>query len=397
MYSGKKIGIVVICLLAVSAAAVGFFRASGSVKNVARLIVASCARSGIDHSACYEAEVPALYPKMSVAQIFEVVREIRALDVSYQFCHVLGHKIGERVVAEDPAQWVDMLSLTPPEGVCSNGYVHGVTVGRFRSEVLDDATIEKFIPQFSLACSNSAKWSPSDLDREGCYHGLGHLFDFITNTDIPKALSICSRAVPSDFRHFCFDGVFMQIFRPREPEDFLMIQQLPVQPTKATVGQFCRSFEDSQYVGACIRESWPFFRDEILSGSGVEALCAAEPDVTERKYCYGIEFSTIGRAYVAEPGKAVSACLHVPEDQQSSCVVTVAQILLEEDRTNAMGAMAFCQSIPTESLAAECLSGIVNRSVYIFGTDEREFGAFCRPLPGVLKDRCDALQRSAAK
>src|SRR3989344_5149598 len=94
-----------------------------------------------DRAACYEREVAGLYPEVPVARVFGVVREIRARDRSYQFCHVLAHKLGERVVAEDPERWLDAIPLNPEDGLCSNGFIHGVIVGRFRAEVLDAETL----------------------------------------------------------------------------------------------------------------------------------------------------------------------------------------------------------------------------------------------------------------
>src|SRR6185436_1897936 len=95
------------------------------VLQYAKAAVSQCSGEG-DHAACYESVIPALYPKLSVAEIFNVVREVRREDQTYQFCHVLAHKIGERVVAEDPSKWVDAIPLNPADGLCSNGFVHGV-------------------------------------------------------------------------------------------------------------------------------------------------------------------------------------------------------------------------------------------------------------------------------
>src|SRR3989344_3814855 len=188
-------------------------------------IVHDCAQAR-DRSACYEAEVPTLYPQLSVAQVFDIVREIRREDPSYQFCHVLAHKIGERVVAEDPERWIDAIPLNPPDGLCSNGFIHGVVGGRFRAEVLDDETLEKLIPDFSRACEPRKGWQPSSLDQAICYHGIGHLYMFVTDADIPKALSLCERTARGsdperDFRRVCREGVFMQIYQPLEPDDYL--------------------------------------------------------------------------------------------------------------------------------------------------------------------------------
>ncbi len=70
--------------------------------TMAKRIVAECATVQGDHGPCYETAVPALYPSMNMSQLFDVVRNIRTLDPSYQFCHVLAHKLGERAIASHP-------------------------------------------------------------------------------------------------------------------------------------------------------------------------------------------------------------------------------------------------------------------------------------------------------
>ncbi|MBX4192236.1 hypothetical protein KW798_01995, partial [Candidatus Parcubacteria bacterium] len=120
-------------------------------QTLAKQAVDECAGAK-DKPSCYEKTVPALFPQYSVSEIFKVVRTVRAMDSSYQFCHVLAHKVGEAAVAADPDKWIDLMSLNPTDGLCSNGFIHGVIGGRFRAEVLDDETIAKLLPQFEMAC-----------------------------------------------------------------------------------------------------------------------------------------------------------------------------------------------------------------------------------------------------
>ena len=212
--------------------------------------VSTCATQS-DPAACYEREVPALLPGLTVPQLFDVVRLIRQKDTAYQFCHVLAHKIGERVVAEDPDKWVDAIPYNPTDGLCSNGFIHGVIGGRFRAEVLDDATLRKFIPDFKRACEAHGDWRPSDLDRAMCYHAMGHLYDYITNADLHKALALCEETTTEQFHRVCREGVFMQIYQPLEPDDYALIEQMPVKPTPGTVRQFCARFKNNpSYEGA---------------------------------------------------------------------------------------------------------------------------------------------------
>jgi hypothetical protein len=325
-----------------------------------------------------------------VAQIFSIVREIRRLDASYQFCHVAAHKIGERVVAEDPDKWVDAIPLNPSDGLCSNGFIHGVVGGRFRAEVLDDATIEKFLPDFTAACAPRSDWQPSRLDRAICYHGMGHLFDFITDANLDQALSLCSRVAPPEYTRVCTQGVFMQIYQPLEPDDYALIARMPEKPTADTVLRFCASFAaDPVAQGSCIEESWPLQRSSITDGTGVERLCAGEPNDEERDVCYISMSSIIGRMTLGAPERAAAACRQLPEDRVATCFSYSAEAVLEEDRADAAQAVALCK-LGEASVADQCLSLLTNHADFIFGSANAQREAFCNAVPESLQQRCNA-------
>lgn len=350
-------------------------------------IAATCA-SANNHAECYEYEVSALYPNLSVPEIFDVVRLILKKDATYQFCHVLAHKIGERVVAEDPERWIDAIPLNPSDGLCSNGFIHGVVGGRFRAEVLDDATLEKLLPDFRRACEPRTGWKPSILDQAICYHGLGHLYDFITNADLPKALDICSQTTTQNYRRVCIEGVFMQIYQPLEPDDYLMIEQMPVKPTKGTVRQFCARFADTPaYEGACLRESWPLHAG-MADGTGVESFCSNQPNPTEETACYESATAIIGRQSLGSPEKAASACEQLPQQRQDLCFRTAAQAVLEENRTDASKAIALCARAQGP-LARSCMVSLSAQAGFIFGQNRSEMKQFCAALPVDMRARCE--------
>lgn len=344
-----------------------------------------------DRSGCYEREVPKLLSEMSLPDVFEVIREIRKLDTNYQFCHVLAHKLGERVVAEDPERWIDAISLNPQDSLCSNGFIHGVIGGRFRAEVLDDETLEKLLPDFSRACEPHSRWSPTALDQAICYHGMGHVFMFITDARIKKALSLCERTASSglrDFRQVCREGVFMQIYQPLEPDDFLLIERMPEKPTKETVRAFCAKLGlSNEERGACLRESWPFFKDEVLNGSDVESFCSGQPDESEEAACYRLAASIIGRLTLERPDRILEACAAFPEARKPLCYSYTSRVFIEEDRMEGPRAIAFCESAP-EPYRDGCIGSLVETTEYNFGSDSSGRHTFCAAVPERWKTRC---------
>ncbi len=362
-----------------------YVRAEDSISSETDTIIKECAGAErID--ACYEAAVPALYPRFSLDQVFDVIRSIRARDTSYQFCHVLAHKIGEKVVAEDPERWIDAIPLNPSDGLCSNGFIHGVTGGRFKAEVFDDATIDALIPDFRRACEPHDAWHPSELDRSICYHGLGHLFDFITDGDLGKALGICKRVTDTYTERVCVQGVFMQIFQPLEPDDFALIKKLPLQPSRENVRSLCAAYKQPLYVSSCLSESWPLFRDEIRSGTGVKAFCAGYPNAHEESQCYISSASIIGRTTLGDPDAAVAACNEFPAVHRASCFSFIAQAAIEEDLNTVSDAIELCER--AEDAAGTCFESLVHRATFLFGGNRDARDRFCAALPTQYRASC---------
>ncbi len=381
-----KIAVLALILILCGGATLSILKASAfDARAVAAGFAAQCAKEKT-HEVCYESLVPQLYPQHGVAQLFDVVRALRAQDPSYQFCHVLGHKIGERVVAEDPTRWLDDLAYNPPDSLCSNGYLHGVVGGRFRSEVLDVATIEKLIPDFSLACKPHAGWQPTPFDQAVCEHGMGHLYDFITDANLPQALDLCRRTLPKDAQRVCIQGVFMQIYQPLEPDDYQLIARMKTKPTKTTVRQFCATFKDPEYIGSCREESWPLFREELLRGIGVQAYCSGYPNAQEEEYCWRGISAIIGRLSLGDATEAQHACDNFPVAWQGMCYEGSAQAIVEESRSAAAEAVSFCARAQG-SVAQECYSGLARDARQLFG-DAQGRGGFCRLLPAQYQPSC---------
>ncbi|MHB1086758.1 MAG: hypothetical protein ACYCZ0_03355 [Minisyncoccota bacterium] len=371
--------------MAVGAVFIGALPGTDSSPREAQRIVKVCA-SEQDRSACYEREVPQILPKVPLGGVFDTIREIRALDPSYQFCHVLAHKLGERVVAEDPEKWIDAIPLNPSDGLCSNGFIHGIVGGRFRAEVLEPEMLKKLAPDFTRACAPRKGWSPSDLDKAICSHGMGHLYMFVTDADIPIALSLCENTMPNAMKRVCREGVYMQIYQPLEPDDFLLIERMSVKPTKETVRSFCARYSKDEYEGACLRESWPFFREELKTGEGITRFCSGQPNSLEEVACYESALTLSGRFNLGDSSRALSLCGEVADQWKALCYATGARAILEEDRAGGKKAVTFCMSAPA-SQQGQCLTALADTASFIFGDSSRQ-KAFCALIPEDLRPRC---------
>lgn len=368
---------------------VGFVAYVFVPRSDAARIVAACENEDIP-ATCYEREVPALYPEKSLTDIFKTIREIRRTDTSYQFCHVVAHKLGEAVVAEDPEAWLRAFAYNPPDGLCSNGFLHGIIVGRFRSDVLTDAELRAATPDFATACEPRDDWSPTRLDQAMCYHALGHLFMFITSADISKSLGVCDaiQAMPTGGYHrLCREGVFMQIYQPLEPDDFALIEMLPEKPTPENYRRLCAAYEKDEDEGACLREAWPLAGEGMFDGTAVTAFCSGQPNETEERACYEAATAIIGRLSLGKEGRA-DACAKLLPQWQPLCYVSVAQAIIEEDRTQGEAALAECRRAPAHA-ARECEATLASRADFILGNSP-ERAAFCDAVSTEMQAMCNS-------
>ncbi len=113
-------------------------------------------------------------------------------------CHSLVHEIGGAAYKKyhDVAK-----ALSYKDEMCGSGYFHGV--------------IETYIG--SAANLQDALQGICDgytdiFDRANCYHGLGHGLMFVSNNNLPQALTQCDNYPDPKAKIQCSEGVFMENF-----------------------------------------------------------------------------------------------------------------------------------------------------------------------------------------
>src|SRR5204863_55132 len=120
-----------------------------------------------------------------------------------------------------------------------------------------------------------------------CYHALGHLTMYVSNADIDKSVSLCDEIATKpdgrDFRQLCYDGVFMQIYQPLEPEDFALVKGK--QPTKDQVSGFCNKYNSMQKA-SCLSESWPLFFEDLKTRPLATVEFCDKEEVSRRERCF---------------------------------------------------------------------------------------------------------------
>ncbi len=343
--------------------------------------------------ACYDREVPRLMDEgLSMEEAFEVARALQSIDVEYRYCHVLGHNLSAKETAKDPSRWKDVVARSP-SGVCSNGAIHGAFQERFRSESLPEGNYDTFKEELRGACDARGSWSPTGLEQGSCIHALGHLSMYVTAADIRASLSLCDEiAYPRngyDMRQLCYDGAFMQIFQPLEPDDFALIEGK--EQTKTTVLTFCASFE-APYRVSCVSESAAFFREEMRKDpDALLGHCALLPEGQERSRCKNALVHYIVPQLNLDVDRVVSYCQEFPEKERSICFANAAARFIEVDWNNSSEALSVCER--AGSAAESCYEELVHMASYNFHMGSKEFEALCVGLPSPWRERCNALRK----
>ncbi|MDP3778757.1 MAG: hypothetical protein Q8R30_01755 [bacterium] len=366
-----------------------------SLESYANDILKTCAQAGYRPS-CYEKEIPLLMDVISMEQAFEVIRIVQDKDPSYQYCHVLGHNLSAREVKKDPSKWKEVLTRCP-SGVCSNGCLHGGLQERFRAESFTDAQVEQLKPDLETLCEAKQGWHPTGLEQASCYHALGHLTMYITNADINKSLNLCRvlsiKQDGRDFSHLCFDGAFMQIYQPLEPEDFALVKGK--QPTKQTVGDFCAPYQGAER-GSCRSESWPLFVDILQTPGGIIAICSPlHNDPAEEDRCYSALFYVITPRLNFDAAAITAFCQKLPEQRGGQCFANAASRMIETDYRNTNKAADLCMAAARAGSGDQCFQEMLTYSVYNFHVGSSESLELCSRLPKPWNDKCLARQSAS--
>ena len=356
-----------------------------NLKKVAVAILAKCKNDSYKPG-CFEKEIPKLMDKISMEDAFKVTSIVQEEDKDFPYCHVLGHKLSAREIDKDPSKWKEVVTRCP-SGLCSNGCIHGGFQERFRSETFSAEQVQQIKPDLIDLCEERATWHPTGLEQASCYHALGHLTMYLTNADINKSTSLCEEVAIKidgrDFSQLCFDGSFMQIYQPLEPEDFALIKGKEV--TKDTVDSFCVKFSGKRR-GSCISESWPLYRQEILNDPNELVKFCSKEEEKEQDRCFAGLFYVLTTQFNFDSEKIKNYCLNLPQAIAGQCFANAASRMIETDYRNIVKSIDLCSGIDV------CFEELVKYSTYNFHVGSEEFFKLCNSLPDSWKTQCLARQ-----
>jgi hypothetical protein len=363
-----------------------------SIKAYAEQMIEICSSSEYKPT-CYEKEVPKLVSDLPTEKIFDVVREIRTQDPEYLYCHVLAHELGRYEVSLDPDRWLDVIAKGPTDGLCSNGFAHGAIVTRFNDEDLSKEEFDAALTDLSVACEPREGFDPTDLTKAICYHGIGHVLIHMTLAKVSESLQACEvigkKDDGRDYRQLCTEGVYMQLFQPLEPEDYALVDMLDVKPSRENLKEFCSSNaeNDPQY-GACWREAWPFFGNDVYTSEGITSYCSSLTASQDRDLCYVSAFTINGRHNLESPEKMAATCNGLAEVHKGNCFARGANAFPEEDQNLVQKGIEMCGLANTKAAQDECYGFLANVASFNFHRGSEAYEELCSSLPKEFEEDC---------
>jgi hypothetical protein len=359
-----------------------------SVEDRAEVIIHLCEKNPHPAS-CYDEEIPRLMDYgVSMEEAFLVARLVQEKVGDYYYCHILGHRLASKETAKDPSRWTEVIAQCPT-GMCSNGCLHGAAQERFRSDVLETAEIEALIPQLSETCESGSGRNFTGLERASCYHSLGHLAMYISGADVDIATRVCDRVADKGTANYvrtCYEGAYMQIFQPLEPEDFALVMHIPATTTESA-RTFCDTFTLERRA-ACQRESWPLYEDVLKEPGGIDSFCSLVPGEELKNHCYRGIIYILTAKYKFNEERIGALCTSVSEDRKASCFADAAARLIETDYRLAGSAVNVCERALRAGGGDACFVQLLHYSTYNFHTGSKEFYSFCNTLPESWGTRC---------
>ncbi len=376
------------------------FKRPQSIRELASVVMQRCTNFSYPVT-CYEQEIPKLMDSLSMEEAFEVTKIVQDQDPRLLYCHVLAHKLSFREAEKSPEAWKDVITRCPTT-TCNNGCLHGAMMERFKDEVLNEDQLAALEPELPNLCEPRNNWVPVEDERSMCYHGLGHLFMFITGADIDRSLALCEYVgQKSDGRNYvqtCSQGVFMILYQPLEPEDFALIAGVAPRDKK-TRDELCGRYS-GLYWESCMSESWAMFKDQMLNASDPQHLinprtiiefCAyAKTDLILQK-CIETTLSMAAVVLVVDHSDVAQydkLCRALPTKVQGRCYSFGAFRMLQIDPRLVHKALSICEIARMAGFEEQCLGEMTSQAKKIFHPGTVEQREYCTLLPQSWRERC---------
>jgi hypothetical protein len=247
-------------------------------------------------------------PRLGVPGILDT------LERGFPSCHDHAHELGKAAYATTR----DMSAvLRACQTRCVSGCMHGVLMEAFteRPAVLRE--------RIATLCDGDAF---RQIHKKGdCVHGVGHGAAYVSDYDIPKALTLCEAVGERAYQYYCASGAYMQLFMTYQAQIAARTDQYPCD-------------EARRFAAACYRYKVFFMLAQAASRSeGIEAVakeCLGLPVPVQPACFHGIGHASVGPVSQM-PARIHEVCERGPAAAQWLCIQGVVEKLAAQDESAA--------------------------------------------------------------
>lgn len=346
-----------------------------------------CYKSG-GRDSCYSDLAYILIYQFSLRDILDLIAKNQQVIAVFSRCHELTHFLTRLAYKKEkniPKIYEQCTS------VCHGGCYHG-GIEQYLSEkqlLSKSAGFDKVQEEIPKLCGQRADYQIPLLYDE-CLHGIGHGTMYVTEGDLPKALSMCDNLSQSWERETCYSGAFMENSSSSTNLDH------PSKFIKADDPMYPCNILDKKYLNICYRYQSSHFA--IISGSNwteTAKLCLKVPKEYQMPCFLTIGSNQVGASQDLE--KIKNNCNLMPEDQfKNFCFQGAVDALAIRYRDDPSWGFNFCQKLDA-NFQKDCLTQY-GRSISSWSKDAKNLEKLCGSLDSTqLRSWCMGQKSSIIK
>lgn len=289
---------------------------------------------------CYKINAEDFINQFKLSEIMAVFYQNEKTPEFFSKCHLTAHYLGQ--IAYKRYRGVAAV-FSEANHACLGGLYHGAVEGYFIAQNITDIKDNKIKQQIKNVCGTAKDYDDPQKFTE-CNHGLGHAMMYLTENDLLEALDLCDALSSFNEQGLCYTGALMAN---------------------------ADSFKSTDHPTKYIKEDDLLYPCPILKKHH-QGQC----------YTYGV----LSRFQNDIP-KAISICLKVPAEFQSSCFETFGRdrTMLSADPEELKSQ---CYQIKKGEFIKNCIAGTSYNLVIRFGINSKIPIDYCEITELEYKSSC---------
>jgi len=323
--------------------------------------------------------------KYAIPQIEQAVR-----NVDPRWCHEFMHYAGW-VLYKEKENLTD--SFIAASDDCDAGMRHGV-VEEYISQKALDSDPENFVASvIPTACKKGIETEQLRVGAVSfCYHGLGHAFMFITNNNLPEALSYCDY-LKDGFQEGCYTGAFMENISTKEVGRFGVHQS--THPYNTSDRDYPCSILETRYKDYCYVYKGIYNTNRYQVPKELKKAfedCSMVEAPYREKCWWGVGNNLPGPGILPSiVGERCNIAMEVGTEVYEQCIWGAAKFLGQLHWDNPKAFVDFCDAIKTSH--KETCYRASGKNLRSWSASEAEFVEKCQYFTGTkARELCEHFE-----